>query len=785
MADTKLRVNILGDASSLSRSLSRASTQLSQFGGRVKAIGSSLRAIQLPIALAGGAAIKMAMDFDRSMTQIESLVGVASDEVARMGETAKRMAADTGRSANEAAEALFFITSAGLRGEEAMQVLEASLKAAAVGLGETKIVADLATSAMNAYGSDVLSAADATDVMVSAVREGKLEASELAGSMGRVLPVASAMGVRFDEVGAAFAALSRTGTNAAEAATQIRGILTSLLKPTKEASDTLAEMGLSTQSLRQQIREKGLLSALETLKQNFDGNDEAAQRVFGNVRALSGIMDLLGANVATTRAIFDSMTGSAGATATAFGKVEQSASFRLTKALNGLRGSFTELGATLLSALLPHIQKLTNFITNAFKGFQDLTPMVKGLVIAFGSFALVLPTVLSILGGLISAFGALLSPIGLVIGAIAGVTYAIVKNWEPVKKTIVDVINYFIDLYNESEGFRIVIQSIGQIFKSVFEIGKIVFESLWRIIKEVASNIIKGFENVGKVIRGVFTLDPDLIQEGITGGLSAAFSNIATIVQEATGLVQDAGKILYDNLKQGVEKAKVADPINPITGEDIDGFLSGIKDRIVNAGKTISGWFSSGIKQESQAAGGGQLAEAFSLSDLTQNVQSTMGASLMIIGASFDSITERAARFTEFVKNNAVGIGQSLAGAFNRLFEAKNPIKEIGQMILGLIKRLAAAALAAFVLSSILGGLGGAKRFGDIANFSSLFGAISGFGGMGGGMAAPASPGLNLGGVSNVAAGQNVNVTGQFRIDGQDLVVAFNRANNQRGNFIG
>jgi hypothetical protein len=41
-----------------------------------------------------------------------------------MGETAKQMALDTGKSATEAADALFFITSAGLRGDEAMQTLE-------------------------------------------------------------------------------------------------------------------------------------------------------------------------------------------------------------------------------------------------------------------------------------------------------------------------------------------------------------------------------------------------------------------------------------------------------------------------------------------------------------------------------------------------------------------------------------------------------------------------------------------------------------------------------------
>jgi hypothetical protein len=86
-----------------------------------------------------------------------------------------------GVSANEAADALFFITSAGLRGAGATEVLEASLKGAAIGLGDTKTIADLATSAVNAYGESTLGGAEAVDVLAEAVRLGKLEPAELAG----------------------------------------------------------------------------------------------------------------------------------------------------------------------------------------------------------------------------------------------------------------------------------------------------------------------------------------------------------------------------------------------------------------------------------------------------------------------------------------------------------------------------------------------------------------------------------------------------------------------------
>ena len=281
MNQEQLHYRVTGDAKGFKGAINQSQKSLNGFQQQIKGAASSLKLLFVGgLTIAGTQAVRSAKQFDQSMTRIKSLVGVAGDEVDKMGVAAIEMATNTGRSANEAAEALFFITSAGLRGKEAMEVLEASLKAAAIGLGETKIVADLATSALNAYGAENLSATGATDVLVTSVREGKLEADELAQSMGRVLPLASAMGVEFHEVGAAFAALSRTGTNAAEAATQVRGILSALLKPTQQAEEALAEMGLSSAELRMQLREKGLLSTLNTLKNEFEGNDEAAAQVF-------------------------------------------------------------------------------------------------------------------------------------------------------------------------------------------------------------------------------------------------------------------------------------------------------------------------------------------------------------------------------------------------------------------------------------------------------------------------------------------------------------------------
>lgn len=187
------------------------------------------------ILAVGGAMAKTAMDFESSMSKIIGLVGISKEQVAEWNNEILKMAGAVGKAPKELAEALYFITSAGIKGSEAMDILEASAKAASAGLGETKTIADLLTSAMSAYGMKNLSAAKATDILVAAVREGKGEASEFAGALGKVLPIASEMGVRFDEVAAATAAMSRTGLDVNEATTALRGILSSLLSPTREA----------------------------------------------------------------------------------------------------------------------------------------------------------------------------------------------------------------------------------------------------------------------------------------------------------------------------------------------------------------------------------------------------------------------------------------------------------------------------------------------------------------------------------------------------------------------
>jgi TP901 family phage tail tape measure protein len=757
MATNELKVLLTGDASRLSASLNTASGKLKSFGSNVKNIGASLQRVAVPLALAGGAAIKLGVDFDKSMTQIKSLVGVASAEVDKMGVAAKKMAVDTGISSKDAAEALFFITSAGLRGSDAMDVLNASLKASAVGLGETKVVADLATSAMNAYGSKVLSATGATDVLVSAVREGKLEASELSAAMGSVLPIASNMGVKFHEVGAAFAALSRTGTGASEAATQIRGILSSLLKPTTQAEAALTQMKLSSAGLRKSLKEDGLLATLEILKKNFEGNDTAAQTVFGNVRALSGVMDLLGAGVESTRTIFDNMTKTQGATAKAFEATSESASFKLQKSLNELRVAFTELGGELLKTFLPYIKSAASALMNLFKGFQNLSPTAKKAIIILGGIVTVLGPALIVVGQLITAFGSLASAISFV--GSSSVVGNLIKGMKSLNITmlanpyvaiaagIIAVGTAFVTAANKIAPSLSTFEQAQAALKGFMQ-GGAAGVSSGLAIAEAAALSAKKAQSGAALSPGVATTGPNLPGQGqaasSTFGLGLLAPNQEPIIKETTKAVENLTPKVAKLKTQmmGLAQLPIAEPVAETFNE-----IAKSTDNLKMAFE---------VNFASIATTMGQ-ALATAIVDGKNLMGALSGAILGALGGLLKQMGEAAIAASALAKTFAIpGIG-------------------------------AAAGVAAIVLGTVLTGLATKVQSGGFSAFANG-GIVSGptMGLVGEYPGAKSNPEViaplnklkNIIGEQN--GGGNMNVSGEFVVRGQDLVVALQRADKTR-----
>ena len=809
MADSKLRVQLIGDSSRLTSSLNKASSRLNKFGKKISSIGASMQRFALPLAIAGGAAIKMGVDFDKSMTKIKSLVGVAGDAVDDMGKKARQMAVDTGVSSTKAADALFFITSAGLRGDEAMQVLNASLKASAVGLGEVANIADLATSAMNAYGSDTLTASGATDVLVAAVREGKLSAEDLAGSMGSVLPTASALGVSFNDVGAAMAAMSRTGTDAAQGATQLNAILMGITKTGPAQDAAFKAMGLSAAGLRKQIKEEGLLAALGTLKDGIDGNTEAATQIFPNIRALKGVLDLTGKGAAANAIIFKNMSNVLGDTQKAFDKTAESASFRLAKGLNQAKEAFAEMGAVLLETLLPVLLQVSGFVTKLFTAFNKLDGGTQTLIAALGVLAITLPTILTLFGGLLTGISALLSPIGLVVLAIGAIGVAFYTQWDTISKILVKFYNGFVDLYNGSELFRGIISVLEASFKIAFirmktGVDQLIngFETVWAAVKAFANDesvgdaLMQGFDK-GKEIAKQAGVDigdvmADALAKTINGKLekktvaqlNGALKNIAS---KAKGLISGVisggsgggGGGGQDKEPKGLKSAGIVsvgmDPTTQMVEAmkakkpELDAELAGIgasltanllinqekmlafKEVGLQMGESITNTFSSMGQSIAESLGAGESALGTFAGVLITSAMTAIGASLattMGFGA-------------EAAGNTAKSMGPAAAFVLPALLAGaavavKGAFKKVEKP-----KKFAAGGIVSTPTMGLMGEYPGARSNPEVI-----------------------APLDKLKGMIGDRGGQSVQVGGSFTLKGQDLVVALQRANKQRNRII-
>jgi TP901 family phage tail tape measure protein len=352
----ELRVVITGDAKSLSAALGRSKAELTGFGSSADRIASKLtRAgatmthnVTLPIVAAGAAAVKFDLDFEQSLNHIQSLVGANSREMEGYRQSILELAPAVGKGPKELADALYFITSSGFKGAQALQILTVSAKASAAGLGETQTVADAVTSAVNAYGSSALSAGKATDILTATVREGKGEPDQLAQAIGRVIAPAQAAGVSFDQVGASIAGLTLDGLDANEAVTSLRGILFTFQKVAGPTAEALHKIGRNAGDIRQEIKDKGLIATLIDLRGEFKGNDAELSKLFPNVRALNGFLALTGQTADKNVGIFQRLAQTNHDTNTAFQKSARTTAFEVTQSWAEIQTDLVMAGAIIL-----------------------------------------------------------------------------------------------------------------------------------------------------------------------------------------------------------------------------------------------------------------------------------------------------------------------------------------------------------------------------------------------------------------------------------------------------
>jgi len=401
--------------------------------------------------------------------------------------------------------------------------------------------------------------------------------------------------------------------------------------------------------------------------------------------------------------------------------------------------------------LLPILKNTLASLTKLIQKFAGLSPKLKEGILRFGALAAILPPLLIVLGSIATAIGAISAPVAITIAAVSA------------------LVIFFDDIVEAGENLRNFLQSkltvlLGKaaekfnlLGNEVNRYGTILREVLSKGFSADISSINKKFDEQAKSIKSLNNEEIKLVE--------TKKSNIVQTKRQTAQTIQFQKAI--SNVREQVQS------VNEISAK---GLIDG--EKVNSEVKIVSG----GINK---------LQEHFKrLQNLSNNV-----SNLIVIDFSKIAIAGAEAFGTALIE------GQNVFGALAQVI-----LKTIGDLLIqmgtaavlasNLAKTFAipivgvATGLAAIAAGAVIKGIAAKMQKNGPRAFANG-GIISGptLGLMGEYSGARSNPEVvapldKLKGMIGNQGGSNVNVTGEFRLHGQDLVVALQRANKQRNRIL-
>jgi len=237
-----------------------------------------------------GAASKAFGDFQSKFSDVVTLLDKSSFKTKTFKQGVKdlqdgviKLGASSGESFDKLNKGLFDIISAGVPAEKAISALKAATDLAIAGATDTAVAVDGLTSALNAYSLDADQAEEVSQKFFIAQKFGKTTVEELASGFGLVASSAAAFGVSLDELLAAVSAATTAGIRTNSAYTGLAAIFAGISKPTKEAQEEAARLGIEFNTTA--LRAQGLEGFLNNLTEANGFTQQSVERLFGSVEA--------------------------------------------------------------------------------------------------------------------------------------------------------------------------------------------------------------------------------------------------------------------------------------------------------------------------------------------------------------------------------------------------------------------------------------------------------------------------------------------------------------------
>jgi TP901 family phage tail tape measure protein len=234
--------------------------------------------ISNPYVLAGAAivgatvlVVKSADDFQAAVTRLYSTAGETAN-YQQLSNAILDVAKTTGEASSQLVQAQYYISSAGYTALNGVNILKAASQAAVEENANVVDVANALTTVMHDYQAASSQAVSYQNQILEAVSLGKTTLEAFSTALPTVLQVGQKAGLTFAQIAAALATITENGTDANEAADQLRSLLLGIIDPTADASKQLRDLGLSTLSLSQELGTQGLTATLNTIMQAVAAN---------------------------------------------------------------------------------------------------------------------------------------------------------------------------------------------------------------------------------------------------------------------------------------------------------------------------------------------------------------------------------------------------------------------------------------------------------------------------------------------------------------------------------
>lgn len=244
MSEANLLLRIKANADQAVREIKTVEGATEKMGQTAKAAGLLAAAGLTTMAARSVSAFA---EFDTGMREVFTLMpGMSDTAMTAMTDDVKAFGAEYALTTEQVIPALYQALSAGVPADNVMTFMATAAQTARGGATDLETAVDGLTSAVNAYGTGMLDAQDAADIMFTGVRLGKTTIGDLSDALFQVAPIAAASGVSFDQVVAALAAMSASGVPTRVAATNLRGALVELGKEGTIAADKFKEISGQT-----------------------------------------------------------------------------------------------------------------------------------------------------------------------------------------------------------------------------------------------------------------------------------------------------------------------------------------------------------------------------------------------------------------------------------------------------------------------------------------------------------------------------------------------------------